>query len=142
MRIVLKSIWAVLAGMLVNVILSLGTDTLLEATGIFTPHDQGFFTTWMIVTAFGYRLIYTFLGGYVTAWLSPSRPMRHVIYLGAIGTALSIVGIFVAWNLSQHWYPIALAVTAFPVTWMGGSMRMRRLVGKVVEGDRNAVGRS
>ena len=142
MRIVLKSIWAVLAGILVNVILALSTDTLLEKTGIFTPPNQGFFITWMIVVAFSYRLIYTFLGGYVTAWLSPSRPMRHVIYLGVIGTALSIAGIFVAWDLSQHWYPIALAVTAFPVTWMGGSMRMRRLVGKVVEGDRNAVGRS
>lgn len=142
MRTVLKSIWAVLAGILVNVILSLATDTLLEANGIFPTPDQGLFTTWMLGVALGYRLIYTFLGGYVTAWLSPSRPMRHVIYLGAIGTALSIVGIVVGWNLSQHWYPIALAVTAFPVTWMGGSMRMRRLVGKVVEGDRNAVGRS
>lgn len=142
MRIVLKSIWAVWAGLLINAILSMATDTFLEANGIFPPRDQGPFTTWMLGMALGYRLIYTFLGGYVAAWLSPSRPMRHVIYLGAIGTALSIVGIFVGWNLSEHWYPIALAVTAFPITWMGGSMRMRRLVGKVVEGDRNVVGRT
>jgi uncharacterized membrane protein len=121
----LKSIWSVLAGMLANVILSLTTDTILEKTGIFTPPDQGFFVTWMIVTALAYRMVYTFLGGYVTARLAPDRPMRHVIILGTIGTVLSIVGIFVAWNLSQHWYPIALAVTAFPVTWMGGSMWVR-----------------
>lgn len=139
MSIFFRSVWAVLAGILVNVILSLATDTVLEKTGIFTPPDQGFFITWMIVVAFSYRLLYTFLGGYVTAWLSPSRPMRHVIYLGTIGTILSIAGIFVAWDLSQHWYPIALAVTAFPVTWMGGSLRMRSLIGKVVEGKGNSA---
>ncbi len=116
----IKSIWAILAGMLVNVILSLTTDTILETLGIFTPPSQGFFTTWMIVTAFAYRLVYTYLGGFTTAKLAPNRPMKHVIILGSIGTALSIVGIFVAWDLSQHWYPIALAVAAFPVTWWGG----------------------
>jgi len=126
-----RSIWAIVAGILVNVILSIATDIILEQAGIFTPPDQGFFVTWMLVVAFSYRLVYTFLGGYVTAWQSPSRPMRHVIILGTIGTVLSIVGIFVGWDLSQHWYPIALAVTAFPVTWMGGSMRMRGLVGRV-----------
>lgn len=123
-----KSIWAIFAGILVNVVLSLATDSILEQAGIFPPHDRGFFVTWMILAAFSYRLVYTFLGGYVTAWQSPSRPMRHVIILGSIGTALCIAGIFVSWNLSQHWYPIALALTAFPVTWMGGSMRMRRLI--------------
>lgn len=125
----IKSIWAILAGILVNVILSLTTDTILETLGIFPPPSQGFFTTWMIVTAFGYRLVYTYLGGLTTARLAPNRPMKHVIILGCIGTALSTVGIFVAWDLSQHWYPIALAVTAFPVTWWGGvrgAIKMKR----------------
>lgn len=138
----LKSIWAVLAGILVNVVLSLATATALEKAGIFTPPEQGMLVTWMLVVALSYRLIYTFLGGYVTAWLSPSRPMRHVIILGSIGAALCVVGIIVAWNLSERWYRIALAVTAFPVTWMGGSMRMRRLIGKVNNGRATeAVGR-
>ncbi|MBL7863980.1 MAG: hypothetical protein JNK10_03835 [Cyclobacteriaceae bacterium] len=115
-----KSIWSVLAGILVNVVLSLITDTVLEKTGIFTPPSEGFFTTWMICLALAYRLVYTYLGGYVTARLAPANPMKHVTILGTIGTVLCVVGIFVAWDLSQHWYPIALAVTAFPVTWLGG----------------------
>lgn len=119
-RPMIKSIWAILAGILVNVILSLTTDRVLETLGIFTPPSEGLFTTWMIVTALGYRLVYTYLGGLTTARLAPDRPMKHVIILGFIGTVLSIVGIFVARDLSQHWYPIALALTAFPVTWWGG----------------------
>ncbi len=125
-----KSIWAIVAGILVNVVLSVLTDTALQMTGAVTAPGEGTWPTRMLAVALAYRLVYTFLGGYITAWLSPSRPMRHVIILGSIGTALSIVGTIVGWDLSEHWYPIALAVTAFPVTWMGGSMRMRRLIDK------------
>jgi urea transporter len=116
----IKSIWAVLAGMLVNVILSITTDTILEMLGIISLPSEGLFITWMVITVFAYRLVYTYLGGLVTARLAPDRAMRHVIILGCIGTALSVAGIYFGWNLSPHWYPIALAVTAFPVTWWGG----------------------
>lgn len=116
----LKSIWAVLAGMLVNVVLSLGTDTALETAGIFTPPSEGFFTTWMMALALAYRLLFTYLGGWATARLAPQNPQRHVRILGIIGTILCIIGVFVAWDLSAHWYPIALALTAYPATVLGG----------------------
>lgn len=116
----LKSVWAVLAGILINVVMSTGTDTILEKAGIFPPQNAGAFTTGMLAIALGYRLVYTFLGGYATAKLAPDRPLRHVIILGVIGTILCIIGTIVGWDLSEHWYPITLAITAFPVTWMGG----------------------
>jgi hypothetical protein len=41
-----------------------------------------------------------------------------------IKTAGAIIAVvFVGWNLSEHWYPIAIAVTAFPCTWLGGKMK-------------------
>lgn len=49
--------------------------------------------------------------------------MKHVKILGVIGTLGGITGIFAGWNLSDHWYPIALAVTAFPLVWLGGKMK-------------------
>ena len=116
----LKTIWAILAGMLVNVILSLGTDTALESAGIFTPPSAGFFTTWMMAFALAYRLAYTYLGGWATAKLAPENPQKHVKILGIIGTVLCMIGVVVGWNLSAHWYPIALAITAYPVTVLGG----------------------
>src|SRR5689334_7959685 len=113
----LKSIWAVLAGILVNVVLSVGTDSILEQAGVFPGFGQGIYVRWMLAVALSYRLIYTVLGGYVTARLAPSNPMKHVTILGSIGAVLGVVGTFVGWDLSEHWYPIALAVTAFPATW-------------------------
>ena len=118
-----KSIWAVVAGFLTVVILSTLTDFLLESLKIFTPIGQGPMATWMLVVAFIYRSIYTVLGGYITARLAPNRPMRHAIILGIIGIAAGAVGVVVGWNLSEHWYPIALVVFALPCTWLGGRLK-------------------
>lgn len=121
----IKSIGAVLAGFLTVVILSIATDAVLESTGVFPPPTGGLFVTWMLILAFVYRSLFTFLGGYVTASLAPNRPMRHVAVLGVLGTIGGIAGVIFGWNLSDHWYPILLAVTAFPFVWIGGRMRNR-----------------
>ena len=122
----LKSTGAIVAGFVTVVVLSVGTDSLLEATGVFTPPGQGLFTPWMLWVALVYRCIYTVAGGYVTAWLAPNRVMRHVTILGIIGVAAGTIGVIVGWNLSEHWYPIAIAVTAFPCTWFGGKLKAMR----------------
>ncbi len=121
----LKSIGAVLAGFVTVVILSVATDYLLESLGIFPPPNQGMFATWMLALAFVYRFIYTMFGGYVTAALAVVNPMKPVALLGIIGTLAGCIGIYVGWNLSDHWYPIALAVTAFHGTWPGGKLKAK-----------------
>ena len=78
----------------------------------------------MLVLAFAYRSAYTVLGGYVTAWFAPANPMKLVGILGVLGTIGGIIGVIAGWNLSSHWYPIALAVTAFPLVWYGGKLRV------------------
>lgn len=120
---ILKSIGAVLAGFLTVVILSVVTDLILESLGVFPPPDEGLFVGWMLILAFLYRSAYTVLGGYVTALLAPEKPMRLVSILGCIGVLGGMVGIIVGWDLSDHWYPILIAATAFPLTWWGGKLR-------------------
>jgi hypothetical protein len=121
---VLKSIGAVVAGFLAVAILSTMTDSVLEGVGIFPPVTAGgLYVTWMLILAFAYRSLYAFVGGYVTAYLAPSNPKRHVMILAILGTIGGLVGVVVGWNLSSHWYPIALAVTAYPLVWYGGKLR-------------------
>ena len=118
---IVKSIGAVLAGFIVVVLLSVGTDWVLETIGIFPPlSEQGLYVTWMLGLALFYRTLYTILGGYVTAKLAPINPTRHVVILGILGTLGGLAGVVAGWNLSAHWYPIALAVLAFPSVWLGG----------------------
>ena len=52
---ILKSIGAVLAGIIFIVASHSATDLMLEKLGIFPPPDQGFHITWMVVTATVYR---------------------------------------------------------------------------------------
>lgn len=124
-----KKVGSVFAGFLTVVILSVATDSVLEYAGIFpSPAEQGLFVTWMLALAFFYRSVYAVAGGYVTAALSPERPDRQVMALAILGTAGGIGGVIYGWNMSDHWYPIALAVTAYPLTTFGGRMQMKKLV--------------
>ncbi len=123
----IKSIWSVVAGFLTVVVLSMGTDMILEKTGIFPPpSEMGLFVTWMLALALLYRTVYTILGGYVTALLAPQNSTKHVWVLAIFGQVGGIVGVIVGWNLSAHWYPIALAALAIPSVWLGGWLRTRK----------------
>ena len=52
---ILKGIGAVLAGMIFIVVTHTVTDLVLEKVGIFTPPEQGFHITWMVVRQFGVK---------------------------------------------------------------------------------------
>ena len=124
---ILKGIGAILAGIVFIIVTHTGTDFVLESLGIFTPPDQGFHTTWMIVTATIYRSIYTVAGGYVTAALAPNPPMRYVMILGIIGVAAGTLGAIatIPMGIAPAWYPIALVVLALPCVWLGGKLRTK-----------------
>jgi hypothetical protein len=127
---ILKSVGAVLAGVVVGVVLSIGTDSALRAAGIFTPLGQPMSDA-LLLLATVYRTIYGVLGSYVTARLAPNRPMMHALILGAIGLAVSIAGVVMAWNrvaeFGPRWYPLALVVLAMPQSWLGAKLRLMQL---------------
>jgi hypothetical protein len=78
--------------------------------------------------ALSYRIVYTVLGGFITARLAPRAPMRHVMVLALIGLAAGIAGAIVATtqDLGPNWYPIAIAATAYPCTWLGGWLGVKK----------------
>jgi hypothetical protein len=131
-RHALRSIGAVLAGMVVGIALTLGTDQLLHIAGVFPPWGQsmvGFDGALLLATA--YRVVYGVAGSYLIARLAPNRPMLHALVGGVIGFIVSIVGAIATWNggpaFGPHWYPLALIVTALPCAWAGGKLRLIQL---------------
>jgi hypothetical protein len=119
---ILRSIGAVLAGLVVVVILSEGTDVLLRSVGFFPPLDAGVtgMTDDKFAIATVYRTLAGIVGGFVAAALAPSRPGLHAMVLGLIGLVLGTAGAVVMWDLGHNWYPITLAVAALPASWFGG----------------------
>lgn len=123
-----RGIGAIVAGFFTVFLLSLGTDMILHAAGVFPGWTQSMSDA-QFALALAYRLIYTVLGGYVAARLAPENPMRHVLILGSIGTFAAVVGLLGTWNrpeMGPRWYPIALVVTALPCVWAGGKLFVAR----------------
>jgi hypothetical protein len=122
-----RSVWAIVAGFLVVVVLSIGTDMAMHAAGIFPALGQRM-SDGLFVLATAYRTLYGILGSYVTARLAPNKPMNHAMIGAAIGTAIGTVGAVATWNkdLGPHWYPIALILTAFPTAWIGAKAWLTR----------------
>ena len=115
---IFKSIGAVLAGFLVIVTLSVGTDTILEQTGVL-PRGA-LFDTGLLLLALMYRSLYSVIGAYITARLAPNRPMRHALALGVWGIFVSALGALAASDLGPAWYGFALVMVSLPLAWLGG----------------------
>lgn len=119
---------ALLAGLAAIFTLSLGTDVVLHASGVFPgwgqPMSDGLFG---LATA--YRTIYAVLGCWLTARLAPDRPLAHALALGAVGVVLSSAGAAATWSkgpeFGPHWYTLALVASALPCAWAGGWLAVR-----------------
>jgi hypothetical protein len=123
-----RSIFAVSAGFVAVVILSIGTDVVLRMLGIFTPLERSMSNS-LFLLATVYRTIYGIVGAYLTARLAPGKPMKHALIGGAIGFVLAALGAAMAWNhpeFGPHWYPVALVLTAMPGAWIGGRLALTR----------------
>lgn len=127
---ILKSIGAIVTGIVAGVVLSLATDALLPKLGVI-PQWSAVSGGGSFLLATVYRTLYGGLGGYVAASLAPDRPVFHAVILGILGVTANIAGAVATWNhvpsLGPRWYPIALVVTALPCSWLGGKFREMQL---------------
>ena len=101
-----KSIWAVVAGVLVIIGVTTVVDIVLHAAGVFPPMEQPIDDK-LALLATSYRVVISVAGAWLTARLAPANPMKHALILGAVGVVLGLVGLVVTWNLGlgPRWYP-------------------------------------
>jgi len=119
-----RSILAVVAGILVGALLSLGTDEILHLTRVYPPWGERMSDP-LFGLATAYRVVFSILGSWVIARLAPRRPMLHAMIAGAIGLVVSVAGAAATWNrdLGPHWYNVAVAAMALPCAWIGAKIR-------------------
>ena len=117
---------ALIAGLLVGVVLSLGTDQILHVLKVYPPWGQTM-SDGLFLLATAYRIVYTVIGSYVAARLAPDRPMWHAMVLGVVGLVVSLAGAAVTWNtqppVGPHWYALLIAGISIPCAWLGGRIR-------------------
>jgi hypothetical protein len=123
-----RSVAAVLLGFVAVVVLSLGTDQVLHMLKVYPPWGQPM-SDGLFLLATAYRVLYTVVGGYITARLAPHAPVRHAVILGFVGLVPGGAGVMVAIakpELGPLWYSIAIAVTGLPCAWLGGLLHRGR----------------
>jgi len=118
-----KSIWAVVAGVLVIIIVTTLVDIVLHIAGVFPPMDQPINDS-LALLATSYRIVISIGGAWLTARLAPDKPLKHAMILGYVGVVLGLIGVVATWNkgLGPRWYPISLVVLAIPQCWAGGKI--------------------
>ncbi len=124
-----RSVVAVLAGAVVGIVLSLGSDAGMRALGYLPPLGERATDSSLLVATL-YRTAYGVLGAYITAWLAPYRPVLHALVLGTLGLLASAGGAIATWNkgpaFGPHWYPVSLVILAIPTAWAGALLFERR----------------
>jgi len=120
----LRSVGAVLAGLVAVAVLSIVGDQVFHSLGVYPPWGEPMLDTGHNLIAISYRIVFTVLGGYIAARLAPSSPMGHALALGVIGTILGALGAIGAWEMemSPPWFLIAIVVTALPCAWLGAKL--------------------
>jgi len=121
-----RSILALLAGFVVNLVLSLVTDLALQAAGILPALGRGPMNDFQAALAAAYRTLFAVIGSYVVARLAPNRPMGHAITGAAIGMVIATSGAIVTRNyaLGPDWYSLVLIAVALPTGWAGAKLWM------------------
>ena len=124
-RSALRSVGAVLAGLVSTFVITTAVDLALHASGVFPPLGQRMADA-LFVLALAYRIPFNAAGCYIAARLAPARPMRHALALGLVGVALATLGAIVMWELGPAWYSLANIAIALPCAWAGARLRGAR----------------
>jgi hypothetical protein len=96
-RRTVRSVGAVIASIVAGVLLTIGTDLVRHATGVFPPWGQPMINAdAVLLLAAAYRVVYG------VAWNGGP-------------------------TFGPHWYPLALVATAMPCAWLGGKLRIMQL---------------
>lgn len=117
-----RSIWAVFAGILANVVIAVPIDIVLEKLGVYPTFGSEPMSNGLCALAFSYRVVAAIAGGYITARLAPINPGKHVLVLGGIGVVMASAGTVAMWGVGPVWYPLALIAIAVPCSVWGGRM--------------------
>jgi hypothetical protein len=122
----MRSVGAVAAGLVGIFAVTTAVDAVMHATKVFPAYGAPPMSDALFALAFGYRFVIDVAGSWLAARLAPRRPMRHALVLGGIGFVLSLAGAVAMWDATRAWYPLALAASALPCAWLGGSLVQRR----------------
>jgi hypothetical protein len=125
---ILRSGAAVVTGMIAVVVLSLGTDLGLRLVGLYPGEGKPMAEPALNLLALSYRCLYNVIGAYIVLVLASGNGLRLLWIFTLIGFMLGVLGavVTIPMNLGPSWYPILLALSPFPCSWLGWKLHRAR----------------
>lgn len=123
-----RLVLAILAGFILNVVLSMATDHLFHVLNVYPPYGEPMFDNGLMLLAFSYRVIFTVGCCYLSAMLAREQAMKAVLIMGGVGSVLWLLGAIAMWDKGPAWYNIIGILTSVPLAWLGGKLYVSRQV--------------
>jgi hypothetical protein len=123
----LRSILAVIAGSITWMVTALGADSLLMNIFPQWYNGGGLVESIPVLLLSGfYALLFSVLGGYVTALIARRHELQHVSILGVLQLLMGIMATIKFWHTAPVWYHLTFLVLLVPANLLGGYLRMTR----------------
>jgi hypothetical protein len=131
----LRSVAAILFGLIVVTVLSLGADAALRATvpGSFDAGGR-VDAAGLLLLMIGYVAVFIVMGAYAAARTARRRPMLHAIIFGGLMLLSSAGASAAMWDTAPLWYHVTQLLLVLPSAWFGGRMREREIAGYAPHG--------
>jgi hypothetical protein len=123
-----RSAGAIVTGMVAVIVLSLGTDWGLRLVGLYPAESEPMVEPALNLLALCYRCLYNVIGAYIVLVLASNNGLRLLWIFTLIGFTLAAIGavVTIPMNLGPSWYPILLALSPFPCSWLGWKLHRAR----------------
>ena len=118
---IFQNIKALSIGFLIIIILSFLTDFIINHLNFVRINFSTIYTRHLIPTFF-FRIIYTIIGGYVTASLVTNRPIIYALLLGLIAIIPNIFHLYMHQNADPTWNHWGTVILTIPSTYLGGKL--------------------
>ena len=123
--IMLRSILAVIAGLVTLIVTGLGGDVALRGLAPQWFAESGRVENVpALLLMVCYTLIFSVLSGYVAALVAKRQEIKHAFILGLIQLALNIVATIKFSSTAPAWFHLAIIVLLVPATVFGGQLRL------------------
>lgn len=124
----LRSAVAIVVGFVYIGALSFGADALLRA---LLPDAFGVGgrveSTALLLFITAYVALFAVSGCYLAARIAAGHPMRHALFLGALGVIVNVMGTIAMWDTAPPWFHVVSLLLVMPYAYVGGRLREMEL---------------
>ena len=122
----IRSIAAVLVGLIFTGVLSLGTDWLLERSVPDTfDATGGVSSAGVLALTIAYVALYQVIGSWLAARIAESHRLRHAMIVGVLLLIWALYSALADWSSAPTWYHLVVLALVLPCAWLGGWLGAR-----------------